>query len=63
MRTLHCFADFLTSSEEMRDHWFFPYFITAALRISSSVFFHTPPLMRIRILASCATPEHDESNR
>ena len=48
-RALHCFADLRTSSEEMRAHWFLPYFITAALRISSSVFFHTPPLIMIRI--------------
>jgi hypothetical protein len=27
-----------------------PYFITAALRISSSLFFHTPPLIIILIL-------------
>lgn len=32
---LHCFADLRTSSDEMRDHWLSPYFITAALRISS----------------------------
>ena len=42
-RALHCLADLRVSSDEMRDHWFLPYFITAALRISSSVFFHTPP--------------------
>lgn len=34
-RALHCFADFRTSSEEIRAHWLSPYFITAALRISS----------------------------
>ena len=44
-RALHCFADLRTRSEEMRAHWFLPYFITAAFKISSSVFFHTPPLM------------------
>ena len=27
----------------MRAYWFLPYFMTAAFRISSSVFFHTPP--------------------
>lgn len=32
---LHCFADLRTSRDEMRDHWFSPYFMTAALRISS----------------------------
>lgn len=32
---LHCLADFRWSREAIRDHWFFPYFITAALRISS----------------------------
>lgn len=34
-RALHCFGDFLCRSEAIRAHWFFPYFITAALRISS----------------------------
>ena len=34
-RALHCLADFRTSSEEIRAHWLSPYFITAALRISS----------------------------
>jgi len=34
-RALHCLADLRTSSDEMRAHWFRPYFITAALRISS----------------------------
>lgn len=34
-RALHCFADFLCSKDAIRDHWFLPYFITAALRISS----------------------------
>lgn len=32
---LHCFADFLCNKEAIRDHWFLPYFITAAFRISS----------------------------
>lgn len=32
---LHCLADFLCSNEAIRDHWFLPYFITAAFRISS----------------------------
>lgn len=32
---LHCFADFRCSKEAIRDHWFLPYFITAAFRISS----------------------------
>lgn len=32
---LHCFADLRTSNEEIRDHWLSPYFMTAALRISS----------------------------
>mmetsp|Transcript_7123 Transcript_7123/g.12266 ORF Transcript_7123/g.12266 Transcript_7123/m.12266 type:complete len:232 (+) Transcript_7123:2304-2999(+) len=49
-RALHCFADLRTSSEEMRDHWLRPYFMTAALRISSSVFFHTPPLIWMRMV-------------
>ena len=42
-RALHCLADLRTMSDAMRAHWFLPYFMTAALRISSSVFFHTPP--------------------
>lgn len=32
---LHCFADFLCSNDAIRLHWFFPYFITAAFKISS----------------------------
>ena len=44
-RALHCFEDLRFINEAMRAHWFFPYFITAALRTSSSVFFHTPPLI------------------
>lgn len=51
-RALHCFGDFLESSEATRAHWFFPYFMTAALRISSSVFFHTPPLIMIRTMVA-----------
>ena len=42
-RALHCLADFRTKREDIRDHWFNPYFITAAFRISSSEFFQTPP--------------------
>ena len=34
-RALHCLGDLRTSSDEIRAHWFLPYFITAALRISS----------------------------
>ena len=34
-RALHCLADLRVSKEEMRAHWLRPYFITAALRISS----------------------------
>jgi hypothetical protein len=34
---LHCLADLRTSSDEMRPHWLRPYFMTAALRISSCV--------------------------
>jgi hypothetical protein len=50
-RALHCLADLRTRSEDMRAHWFLPYFMTAALRISSSVFFHTPPFIMILILS------------
>jgi len=35
--TLHCFADFRCNKEAIRDHWFKPYFITAAFRISSFI--------------------------
>merc|ERR1719397_1970674 len=45
---LHCLADFLCSKLAIRLHWFFPYFITAAFMISSSVFRHTPPLIMTR---------------
>ena len=48
-RALHCFADFLLSKEATLAHWFLPYFMTAAFRISSSVFFQTPPLIMMRI--------------
>jgi len=52
--TLHCLALFLWSREAILDHWFLPYFMTAALRISSSVLRHTPPLIITRgILAAC----------
>ncbi|GIX65392.1 DNA-cytosine methyltransferase, putative [Babesia caballi] len=47
---LHCFADFLTSSEETLDQLLRPYFMTAALRTSSSLFFHTPPFSWILIM-------------
>ena len=30
---LHCLADFLCSKDDIRDHWFKPYFMMAALRI------------------------------
>ena len=50
-RALHCFADFRFNNDATRAHWFLPYFMTAAFRISSSVFFQTPPLIMIRILA------------
>jgi len=51
-RALHCLADLRTRREEIRAHWFLPYFITAAFRISSSVFFQTPPFIIILIFAS-----------
>mmetsp|Transcript_8259 Transcript_8259/g.30467 ORF Transcript_8259/g.30467 Transcript_8259/m.30467 type:complete len:215 (+) Transcript_8259:1905-2549(+) len=53
---LHCLADLRTSSDEMRAHWFLPYFMTAALRISSSVFFQTPPLIIILMVTSVVCP-------
>lgn len=34
-RALHCLADFLLNNEAILPHWYLPYFITAALRISS----------------------------
>ena len=45
---LHCLALFRCSKDAILLHWFFPYFMTAALRISSSVFLHTPPFIIIR---------------
>ena len=51
--TLHCLADLRWSSEAILDHWFLPYFMTAALRISSSVLRQMPPLIITRgILAA-----------
>jgi len=44
---LHCLADLRFNNEATLAHWFLPYFMTAALRISSSVFFQTPPLIII----------------
>lgn len=38
---LHCLADFRWRSEAILAHWFLPYFITAALRISSWKKTHT----------------------
>mmetsp|Transcript_13589 Transcript_13589/g.32268 ORF Transcript_13589/g.32268 Transcript_13589/m.32268 type:complete len:274 (-) Transcript_13589:136-957(-) len=49
-RALHCLADLRFNREATRAHCCFPYFITAALRISSSEFFHTPPLMKTRTM-------------
>ena len=51
---LHCLADFLLSKEATLAHWFLPYFMTAAFRISSSVFFHTPPLIMMRMVVDGA---------
>merc|ERR1719188_2827216 len=45
---LHCLALFLCNRDAILDHWFFPYFMTAAFMISSSVFRHTPPLIITR---------------
>ena len=47
---LHCLADFLTRREATRLQLLSPYFITAAFRISSSLFLHTPPLINIRTI-------------
>jgi len=44
-RALHCFALLRFNSDATRAHCCLPYFITAALRTSSSEFFHIPPLM------------------
>lgn len=41
---LHCFGVFRARSDETRAHWFKPYLETEALRISSSMLVHTPPL-------------------
>ena len=42
-RTLHCLADLRGNNDATRDQLLRPYFMTAALRISSSVFFQAPP--------------------
>jgi hypothetical protein len=47
-RALHCLADFRCKRDAILDHWFLPYFITAAFSISSSVFRQTPPFIIIR---------------
>jgi len=49
-RALHCLADLRFRSDATRAHCCLPYFITAAFSISSSEFFHTPPLMKIRTI-------------
>ena len=49
-RALHCFADLRFNNDATRAHCCLPYFIMAALRISSSEFFHTPPLMKTRTM-------------
>merc|ERR1719379_1826163 len=53
---LHCFGLFLAKREATRDQLLSPYFITAALRISSSEFFHTPPLIKIRMTSGLFFP-------
>jgi hypothetical protein len=40
-----------------------PYFITAALRTSSSVFFHTPPLMKTRGMLPGRARRDEETRR
>merc|ERR1719446_1103702 len=55
-RALHCFGLFRASKDDTRAQLLRPYFITAALRISSSEFFHTPPLIRILILRKTCPP-------
>ena len=37
-RALHCLGVLRARREDMRAHWFLPYFAMAALRTSSSVF-------------------------
>ena len=39
---------YLWRSDAILDHWFLPYFMTAAFMISSSVLRHTPPLIITR---------------
>ena len=55
-RALHCLADFRTSRDEMRAHWFSPYFITAALRISSC----TAPRPGVTALHLCLENKKDK---
>ena len=43
-RALHCLGVLRASSEDTRAHWLRPYLETEALRISSSMLVHTPPL-------------------
>ena len=44
-------TDLRMRREEIQAHWFLPYFMTAAFKIWSSVFFHTPPFIIILIFA------------
>ena len=47
---LHCLALFLANSDATRPHWFMPYFMTAALSVSSSLFFQMPPFITTRTI-------------
>mmetsp|Transcript_6460 Transcript_6460/g.17869 ORF Transcript_6460/g.17869 Transcript_6460/m.17869 type:complete len:206 (-) Transcript_6460:2389-3006(-) len=58
-RALHCLADLRFSRDAIRAQLLSPYFITPALRISSSVFFQTPPLITIFMMpAARQYPTH-----
>lgn len=57
---LHCLADLRTMSEEIRAHWLRPYFMTAALRISSCRERQTTMSMLLRVLLQQALHMHDE---
>lgn len=62
---LHCLADLRCSREAIRDHWFFPYFITAALRISSCVnnqIRQTQMCYGLNILSLLCTPPPNEKH-
>ncbi|KAL1835053.1 hypothetical protein VTK73DRAFT_6363 [Phialemonium thermophilum] len=55
-RALHCLGVLRASSDDTRAHWLRPYLDTEALRISSSMLVHTPPLTTGMVARSSAVP-------